>query len=301
MVLVYHSISATEGRWSRTPDGLRKDLAALYERGYRPIGAADLAEGRIDLPAGYTPVVLTFDDGTEGQFRILPGPDGGDDPPATPEEALRRVDPDSAVGVLIAFHEAHPDWALRGTFFVNMGDTPFGQPGEVQVKLAALRLLGFEVGNHTLTHADLSKAGRDETIRQVGENERRIEEALPGYRARTLALPYGARPAHLDEARSGTYDGAAYANEAFFLVGSGPATSPFLRSFDALRVPRVQVVDPSFRLSMTFPYTWLDEFDRHPERRFVSDGDPETVAAPRGAADRLDPRGLRVVWLGESR
>ena len=49
-------------------------------------------------------MVLTFDDSSRGQFNILPD---------------ETVDPDSAVGILLAFHQAHPaDWPLRATFFV---------------------------------------------------------------------------------------------------------------------------------------------------------------------------------------
>ncbi|MFZ1118021.1 MAG: hypothetical protein WAN44_19575 [Propionibacteriaceae bacterium] len=46
-----------------TPAAFRAQVRRLLHSGYRPIDARDLARGRVDVPAGMTPVVLTFDDG----------------------------------------------------------------------------------------------------------------------------------------------------------------------------------------------------------------------------------------------
>ena len=84
-VLEYHKIGTPESQWTRTPANFRKDLALLKAAGFYPINLADLAAGAIDVPAGKSPVVLTFDDSSPGQFRVL---DDG------------SVDPDSAVGIM---------------------------------------------------------------------------------------------------------------------------------------------------------------------------------------------------------
>jgi len=34
---------------------------------------------------------------------------------------------------------------------------------------------------------------------------------------------------------------------------------------------------------------WLDVLERHPERRYVSDGDPSQVSFPEQLRDQLDP------------
>lgn len=106
LILAYHRIGEPEGRWQRTPANFRTDLERLLADGYFPVNLRDLVEGRLSMvPAGKRPVVLTFDDSTIGQFRILP--DG-------------TVHPHSAVGILKAFHEAHPaDWPLRATFWAS--------------------------------------------------------------------------------------------------------------------------------------------------------------------------------------
>ena len=112
MVVAYHAFGAEEGRWERTPAGLRADLQGLYDRGYRPVNLIDMVTGKMDVPKGYSPVVITFDDGREGQFRYITGEDG-----------QQSVDPTSAVGVMLAFNKEHPDWKLRATFYVS--DVPF--------------------------------------------------------------------------------------------------------------------------------------------------------------------------------
>lgn len=256
MVIVYHNIGPQEGRWERTPAGFRSDLQALYDRGYRPVNLGDLVAGRINVPKGYSPVVITFDDGTAGQFRYITGPDG-----------KTEIDPDSAMGVMLAFHRDHPDWPLRATFFIN-GD-PFQQPGW-QEKLKFIVENGMEIGNHTLNHVYLNKVSASETVEQVGKEQALIDTAVPGYNATTLALPFGAYPAYPDAVRRGTYNGVHYQIRAMALVGAGPMPSPFSPQFDPERIPRIQAVDASLRIKYTLPF-WLDYFDRHPEARFVSD------------------------------
>ncbi|MBX5476724.1 MAG: polysaccharide deacetylase family protein [Clostridia bacterium] len=297
MVLMYHAISkdSRDWRWTRTPDGFRQDLEALYERGYRPVNMVDVARGTIDVPRGYTPVVLTFDDSTEGQLRFLPAADGSDAPPATLREAVERLDPDCAVGILVAFHEKHPDWPLRASFYVNAGTGPFGPRAQGEIKLRLLAALGFEIGNHTYTHENLNVLSPEETQKQLALDQAAVARAVPGYELLTLALPFGGYPKRPDLLKSGEADGTRYRNLAFLLVGANPAPSPYLQTFDPYRVPRVQVVDPARKLEATFPYTWLAELDRHPERRFVSDGDPATVSVPREAAAKVRPGNWRVV------
>ena len=49
-----------------------------------------------------------------------------------------------------------------------------------------------------------------------------------------------------------------------------------------LVVARIQAVEADLKY-------WLDHFDRHPEDRYVSDGDPATLTIPRGAGAKLRP------------
>lgn len=256
MVLEYHHIGFPEDRWQRTPDNFRADLEYLWANGYYPVNLADFASGQMDVPAGKSPVVLTFDDSTISQFRYL-------------DDGL--IDPDCAVGILAAFHNAHPDdWPLRATFFV-LPNVAFAQEGLGQRKLQELALWGMEVGSHTVTHADLSKEPVDKVRWELAESERLLEGMIPGYEVRSLSLPYGGYPADIGLLAGGEFDGVAYDYRAAVKVGWGPNVSPYDASFDPYLINRIQVI-PEER------ERWFGHFEQHPEKRFVSDGDPGKIA-----------------------
>ena len=69
---MYHRIvDEAAGRPSTArPSQLRKELEQLAKHGYVPITAREFATGKIDIPAGRHPVVLTFDDGHPSHFAL---------------------------------------------------------------------------------------------------------------------------------------------------------------------------------------------------------------------------------------
>ncbi|NLE09950.1 MAG: hypothetical protein GX630_00455, partial [Actinobacteria bacterium] len=138
LVLMYHHFDTGESDWTRTPENFRNDIALLKAEGYYPVNIHDLVTGNINIPAGKSPVALTFDDSSPGQYRIL---DDG------------TLDPDCAVGIMEAAVD-EGDWASRATFFVLLDVTPkervlWGQPDLKQGKLIDLIDWGYEVGSHT--------------------------------------------------------------------------------------------------------------------------------------------------------
>ncbi len=283
MILEYHKIDSPEGRWTRTPANFRRDLERLREKGYRLVALGDLLDGRIDLPAGTTPVVLTFDDSSPGQFRYLE------------KNGLIEVDPESAVGILEAFAREHPEFGLKATFYVLPASDPpnrlFNQPAYEGLKLQYLVSRGFEIGNHTLWHANLSQYPEAAVRTQLAAAQERIRRHVPGYRLRTLALPMGAYPRDIAWAIRGTVSGSSYDHDAILMVSGGAAPSPFSKQFDPLRLPRIQALESELA-------DWLGYFDRHPESRFVSDGNPLTVTIPKGHEEDVRtplPPGLRIV------
>ena len=272
MILEYHLIGEPESRWSRTPANFRLDLERLREHGYRLIGLGDLLDGRIALPAGTSPVVLTFDDSSPGQFRFV-GRNG-----------TAEADPSSAVGILEAFSRRHPGFGQAGTFYVLPGARQphrlFGQPEYEKAKLEYLVARGFEIGNHTLWHADLSKYPESTVRSQIARAQQWIQRLIPGYRLRTLALPMGAYPKELSWAIRGSVNGVSYQHDAILRVAGGAAPSPFSRRFDPYRLPRIQAMESELSY-------WLRYFARRPEERFVSDGDPAVVTIPRAGRSEL--------------
>jgi peptidoglycan/xylan/chitin deacetylase (PgdA/CDA1 family) len=261
LVLAYHRIDWPEDRWTRTPENFRADLEYLVIHGYYPVNLIDLATGNLGyVPRGRRPVVLTFDDSTRGHFRYLE--DGS-------------VDPDCAVGILLATHEEYgDDWPLRATFFVllNNADEPgsplFRQPESAVQKLQALVDWGFEVGSHTIHHAMLSDLSDEEVAWELAVSKDRVESLIPGYEVRSLALPYGVYPKNVALVKEG-YSASAdmsYRYDAVVRLGSAVSSSPLAEGFDPHYIPRIQAIQS--QLDLRFPY-----YEQHPERYYVSGGE----------------------------
>ncbi len=269
LVVMYHIIGTPEAEWTRTPENFRNDVALLKSEGFYPINVRDLASGNIDIPAGKSPVVITFDDSSPGQYRIL---DDG------------TLDPDCAVGILQAATK-DGNWASRASFYPLIDVTPkdkdiFGQPDKQQEKLKNLVNWGYEVGSHTVTHLDLKKASAAEATKQLAQSQDTLEKLIGGgYSVTSIALPYGNYPSDLNILKSGTYNGITYSYTAGLSLGANQSSSPFSSKFDALHIPRI-------RGSANYITDAIENFKKHPELKYVSDGDPTTVSAPAA----LDPK-----------
>ncbi|MDO8474698.1 MAG: polysaccharide deacetylase family protein [Candidatus Rokubacteria bacterium] len=272
MILEYHKVDQPEERWTRTPANFRGDLDRLWERGYRLVALNDLLDGRIATSRGTTPVVLTFDDSSPGQFRLIER--NGDWVP----------DPDCAVGILEAFERQHPEFGRAATFFVLPGADPpnrlFDQKDLAGRKLQYLAAHGYEIGNHTLWHANLAKYPVRVVRRQLATAQEWIQRHVPGYRIRTLALPMGAYPQDIRWAIEGAEGQVAYRHDAVLRVAGGAAPSPHARGFDPYHLPRIQALESELA-------HWLGYFERNPQERYVSDGDASVITVPPGTLDKV--------------
>lgn len=276
-ILEYHNIRAGKTNYDRTPEAFRKDLDTLYSEGYRPISLHDLLDNRIDVPIGMTPVVLTFDDSSPTQFHYL---DNG------------TLDPDCAFGILKTFHEAHQDFAIRGIFFMNASPTGhpspvFGDQATAAKKVKELLAAGMEIGNHTVNHPSLKKLSDDKVQKELADCVAGVHALAPEAVVDTLALPFGVSPTNKKLAESGESGGVPYHNRAVLLVGANPAPAPCSKKFNPLRLPRIQ----AYGGEMGSDY-WLGSFHQHPQRRYISDGDPATVTVPKADEAKIDPTRL---------
>ena len=266
MILEYHKIDYPEERWTRTPENFRRDLETLYTRGYRLQSLNDLLDRKITVGAGFTPVVLTFNDSSPGQFRYIA------------QNGSVEIDPKCAVGVLEAFIKERPDFGRAATFYVLPGASRpnklFNQPEHEGRKLQFLVSRGYEIGNHTLWHANLGKYPEPVVRQQIAEAQQWIHRHVPDYRIRTIALPHGVYPKDLGWALTGSAKGSTYNHDAILMVAGGAAPSPFSEKFDPAHLPRIQAVERDLAY-------WLSYFDKHPEERFVSDGDTASITVPR--------------------
>jgi Polysaccharide deacetylase len=268
-VLEYHLIGERESRWSRNWQRFANDLELLHARGYRPITVRQLVSKQVDVGPGLTPVVITFDDASPGQFRYI---EKGDS---------LIVDPTSALGVWEAFAKKHPEWRGRGVFCVlpgaDQGHAFFGDKG-IQGqktawrhrKIAHLVRTGHEVCNHTLWHANLSKMSDAVVQEQIARAQLAVDSAVKGYELRTMALPLGMWPRNRGLLSAGKWkDGKTslehrYTIDAVLMVAGGPSKSPFDPSFDKMKIPRIQVFGDELERI-------LDQLDKR-GLRFFGDG-----------------------------
>lgn len=254
-------------------------LETLYASDYRLISLNDYLDGNIDTPAGCIPMVFTFDDGTAGQFNLIE------------ENGELKVNPRSAAGIIEEFNKKHPDFGVKGTFYVNLGNQTFAGAGTLEQRLEYLVGKGFEIGNHTYSHINLKKDGKTAAIiqKEIGGNQKKLYELIPGCSFTTFSLPYGAPSKELVQyVIKGEFEGVTYDNKAIMEVGWDPAQSPFSTKFDPFSTHRVRSsgIDP---VDQDLAW-WLENMKR--SNQFVSDGDPDTITVPEDYEDLVDQERL---------
>ncbi|MFD0268792.1 polysaccharide deacetylase family protein [Streptomyces sp. NPDC127106] len=266
-VLMYHQLTEDPASvYDRTPADFRAELERLAREGYVPVTARDFQTGRIDIPAGTHPVVLTFDDSTNSQVRL--GPDG-------------RPVPDTAVAILAETAKKYPAFKPVATFFVNAD--AFSATGSAKA-LAWLKEHGHEVANHTGRHENLRSLDQADAARAISAGQEAIERAVPGTQVTSLALPFGAMPRPAGLATRGT----GYRYDGVYLVGANPSVSPFAKAFTPGAIPRIRSAGHDDEDAEFGSSHWLDELAAG-KSRYTSDGDPNTVAFPSASQDELSP------------
>jgi peptidoglycan/xylan/chitin deacetylase (PgdA/CDA1 family) len=290
MILEYHQIGYPESQWRRTPENFRKDLEMMYENDYYPIPLQDLVNGNIKAPAGKTPFVITFDDSSAGQFRYLK------------KEGRLEIDPKSGVGIMEQFKKEHPDFPLTATFYVLPGtgknNRLFGQEEYIREKLNFLVQNGYEIGNHSYWHENLSKVDDLAVQKQLALAVKEIQSFVPGYQVKSFALPYGIHPNNRILARQGEYQGIKYNHNSVMLVGSGPVPSPYSTEFNPYKMERIQAGDTPWG-----PKSFVEKFRKNPSLRFISDGDPVKITIPKNLEGKLSlnlSRKFRLQMLDDS-
>lgn len=276
LVVEWHDIGTEDSRWDNALSTFRAQLEELHERGYRPISVEEFATGRFDIPAGTSPVLLTFDDSYRQHFHFAE--DG-----TTPH-------PDSAVGILEQMEREDPTWRARAVFSFYW-PVPFRDTDRelIERKLRYLVEDGFDLANHTYNHDNLAELDDAGVVANLARAEAELADVVgPDHRIRAMTLTQGIWPRNRELAVRGEADGFRYEHDIVFLVGFMPTRSPHHVDYDPMEVQRVQAYVPEFR-------KWVDWLDEEPGRRLVSDGDPDTVTYPSTFADVAAPRdGLQV-------
>ncbi len=275
LIIMYHGITEDEPptSYQRSQADFKADLLALYERGYRLVSVSDIALGKIDIPRGYSPVAITFDDGLASEFSLV-----------ETEEGL-VCDPNSGIGILDEFCRVYPDFGKGATLYVNKN--PFPGEGTMTERFSYLLENGHDIGNHSATHPQMNKLGANEIQAEYAEIDRFIQENALGYAPLGIAYPYGSRP--IEELRylqqSGQSDGHSYEYFYGLAVGQNGNSAAFYHTrFDPMNLPRVRASDDD----PTDLWAMIRQMDERPELRYISDGDINTLTIPAGFEEVLN-------------
>ena len=271
-VLMYHQLRDGGGsEWDMSQEEFRAELTQLFAAGYVPIRVIDLARGEIDVPAGSSPVVLTFDDSTRSQAYL--DEDG-------------NIAPDSSIGILIEVAAEFDVDPVASLYVIT--SSLFGGTADGPDIVAHLHELGMEIGNHSHTHPNLRSLDAARVQDELATNVAEVRSIVPDAEVATLSLPLGIFPEDSSLAVAGSSPAGSYANEGVLLVGYNPAPSPFAVGFDPLAIPRIQThPDVAYQFGSAW---WLEQLEAGgSNRRYVSDGNPDTISFPADRADDLDP------------
>jgi len=277
-ILEYHQVGPKEERWTRSFENFRGDLEWLYNNDYRAVSIGDFAEQRISLPYGKKPVVLTFDDGGYTQLNFKNG----------------KIDPYTAVGVMDEFLKKYPDFGPSAVFYLN--NAPFKLVDDKAKAIEYLFSTGRQIGNHTMTHANLAKMSDSNVERELSRLDAYVRSF--GFRdvdLSTLSYPFGGVP------RGDGMKAMKKYVKLGLLVGADPASVPYSVNYDPYFVPRIQAIDSE----------WKRWFKREPRATsgsaavlpftpFVSDGNPDiiTILSETGLKKTNVRKGVQVVVNG---
>ncbi len=274
-VMMYHGIydkvneytggNVDPSGYHRTAKAFREDLEFYYKSGYRMIRLEDYVLGKIDVEAGYSPIVLTFDDGLTNNFNVLGLDEDGD----------LIIDPDSAIGILEEFKTKYPDFNVTATFFLNR--SLFNQSQYNEKILTWLIENGYDIGNHSYTHADLSNISTIEVQEEIGKQYDLFEQHIKDNYVNIIALPFG-KPYNFDDPNfsyilNANYQDKNYETVATLRVGWEADYSPFSSSFNQKFIKRIRAYDNNgLDFDIAYNFKILEN------NKYISDGNIDTIA-----------------------
>jgi len=298
-IMMYHGIIDTnetkyvggnvdKDGYNRTAEAFRNDLEFYYQNGYRMIRLTDYVNGKIDVELGYSPIILTFDDGNKNNFNVL----------GRNNDGSLQIDPNCAVGILETFKKKYPDFNVTATFFVMNG--LFNQSEYNEEIMKWLVDNGYDIGSHTINHADFTTIGINKTQEVVGKMYEKLDGILGDKYVKIIALPYGSPYKKTHENYpyiiKGEYNNYSYETEALLRVGWESEVSPFNKNFDKYFLKRCRAYDNNgkeFDIEMVFKNL--------EKNRYISDGRVDTIVIKESAKDNLNEKIENVIVYKEEK
>ena len=184
--------------WMITVSEYKKILKSLYDRNYILVNMADLLQGKIQLPEGKIPLVLSYDD--VNYYDYMKGFGFADKLVVTQEGKIANewLEEDGTitvsteldgVAILEGFLEKHPDFSWKGARGI-LAVTGFegvlgyrdlqGQKEQLQQVVRTLKKLGWEFACHSYAHKRdvFADEDADENL-CIEDTKRWLEEVGP--------------------------------------------------------------------------------------------------------------------------
>lgn len=261
-IMMYHGIvnmldnetltktgSVDKDGYHRTKESFIRDLEFFYQKGYRMIRLNDYVDGKIDVPLGKSPIVLTFDDGLVNNINIL-GEENGE----------LIIDPNSAIGILESFKKKYPDYNVTATFFLN--GSLFRQQNYNDKILKWLVKNGYDIGNHTYNHLALDILTVESVKEEVTKVYDKLNASIPNKYVNIVSLPFG-KPYNIEHPN---FKGIVN-TKAALRVGWSSETSPFNINFNPMYIKRIRAYDNN-----GIDFDIKQNFDLLEKNRYISDG-----------------------------
>ena len=267
--------------YQRTYEAFINDLEFYYENGYRMIRLDDYVKGKIDCELGKSPIVLTFDDGLKNAISVT----------GLDESGNIMINPHSAIGILESFKKKYPDYNVTATFFINGG---LFQQKEYNDKIIKWLVdNGYDIGNHTYSHADLTKISEEETTKEVGKMYKLLKSKTDKF-VNIVALPYGtpynSTHANFKHILSGVYEDENYSTISTLRVGWESDYSPFSTSFTPNFIKRIRAYDNNGNdFDIEYNFKFLET------RKYVSDGNSKTIVVKKADLSKIKETNLKII------
>lgn len=235
-ILMYHHISRDRKFVKKYRniavhiDEFKLHMEILQRLGYTTITFRDYSlflENKLNLPK--KPIILTFDDGYESIYK----------------EVYPIMESYGMCGVIFVLGDK--------TMKHSVWDFPNTEPQPLlnEQQIIELHEAGFEIGSHSLTHADLTTLSREKAWDQISRS-RMLLEILIGAPVNTFAYTYGKVNSAIKE----------LVKEAGYKFACGTYTGPPLINKDHYEIRRILIAGEqsltNYAIKLTQPYIYIE-------------------------------------------
>ncbi|MHB8634908.1 MAG: polysaccharide deacetylase family protein [Fimbriimonadaceae bacterium] len=246
LVVMYHNFGPSESRYVRSYKDFRQDLQNFYDLGFRPVTMSEYLSNTMPLPPGASPVVITMDDSAPTQFSV---------------NRKGNIDPNCGVGIWRTFALSHPDFPVRGTFYV-LPPVMWGQHAWRHQKVRLLKKWGSELACHTWSHPQLRYLSDAEVERELGRSLSFLSSL--GFDTPSFAYPYGVYPRHRAILKGFKWKGHEYRLTGAVTCNPELGPPPAHAHKHPYEIGRIE----ARRGFLALDY-WMPEFKRNEHRLYV--------------------------------